>query len=108
FANHNAGTIAFGPDGYFYIALGDGGAAGDPQGHGQDTSTLLGSILRIDVRGATPERPYTVPLDNPFVDDPDARGEIWAYGLRNPWKFSFAPGTGDLWAADVGQNRWEE
>ena len=107
YANHNGGQIAFGPDGYLYIGLGDGGRAGDPLGSGQDTSTLLGSILRIDVSNATPERPYTVPSDNPFVGG-ESRGEIWAYGLRNPWRFSFDRENGDLWAGDVGQNRWEE
>ena len=104
FANHNGGQIAFGPDGYLYVALGDGGAGGDPQGNGQDLSTLLGSILRLDVSGSG----YAVPPDNPFVGTPGARGEIYAYGLRNPWRFSFDRASGDIWAADVGQNRWEE
>ncbi len=98
FANHNGGQIAFGPDGYLYVALGDGGAGGDPNGNGQNLSTLLGSILRLDVSGGG----YTVPPDNPFGS------EIYAYGLRNPWRFSFDRANGDLWAADVGQNRWEE
>ena len=109
FPNHNAGTLAFGPDGYLYIALGDGGSGGDPFGHGQDATTLLGSILRIDVSNATPQQPYQVPGDNPFAAaGGGVREEIWAYGLRNPWKFSFDTITGDLWAGDVGQNSFEE
>ena len=107
FANHNGGQIAFGPDGYLYIGLGDGGSAGDPLGSGQDTSTLLGSILRIDVSQSGPERLYAIPPDNPFASG-GGRAEIWAYGLRNPWRFSFDRDTGELWTGDVGQNRWEE
>jgi glucose/arabinose dehydrogenase len=104
-ANHNGGQLAFGPDGMLYVGLGDGGGQGDPESNGQDTSTLLGSVLRIDVSGETG---YEIPADNPFVDDPDAAGEIWAYGLRNPWRFSFDAETGDLFIADVGQNEFEE
>ena len=105
YRNHNGGGLAFGPDGYLYISLGDGGAGGDPEENGQDLGTLLGSLLRIDVDSGDP---YGIPEDNPFVDEEDARPEIWAYGLRNPWRFSFDRDTGDLWIADVGQNVWEE
>ncbi|MDX1661985.1 MAG: PQQ-dependent sugar dehydrogenase, partial [Gemmatimonadota bacterium] len=105
FSNHNGGLVAFGPDGMLYVGLGDGGSGGDPGENGQDRSTLLGTLLRIDVDGG---EPYAIPADNPFVDDPDARGEIWAWGLRNPWRFAFDRSTGDLYIADVGQNRFEE
>ncbi|WP_101784690.1 PQQ-dependent sugar dehydrogenase [Nonomuraea indica] len=107
YANHNGGQLAFGPDGHLYIALGDGGGSGDPQGSGQDLGTLLGKILRIDPRPRG-GRPYRVPADNPFTGRAGARPEIWAYGLRNPWRFGFDRETGDLWIGDVGQDRWEE
>ncbi|HLU40088.1 MAG TPA: PQQ-dependent sugar dehydrogenase [Planctomycetota bacterium] len=106
--NHNGGTITFGPDGMLFVALGDGGAAGDPFDNAQNLSSLLGKVLRIDVRGATAEQPYRVPEDNPFVGREGARGEIWAYGLRNPWRIAFDRETGDLWCGDVGQDRFEE
>ncbi|MFE6164395.1 PQQ-dependent sugar dehydrogenase [Streptomyces sp. NPDC056486] len=105
YSNHNGGDIKFGPDGYLYIALGDGGSGGDPHGNGQKLDTLLGKLLRIDPSGG---KPYAIPEDNPFVDDPNAKDEIWAYGLRNPWRFSFDAGTGDLLIGDVGQSNWEE
>ena len=108
FGNHNGGQIVFGPDGYLYVALGDGGSGGDPQGNGQNVGTLLGSILRIDVSGPSDGKNYRIPADNPFVGVQGARGEVWAYGLRNPWRFSFDPDTGWLWAGDVGQNSREE
>lgn len=107
FSNHNGGHVTFGPDGMLYIGLGDGGSAGDPQDNAQRLDTLLGKILRIDPRPAD-GRPYSVPADNPFVGDPSARPEIWMYGLRNPWRFSFDRATNDLWIGDVGQNAWEE
>lgn len=105
YANHNGGDIKFGPDGYLYIAFGDGGAGGDPHGNGQKLDTLLGKLLRIDPSGG---EPYAIPADNPFVDDANAKDEIWSYGLRNPWRFSFDAGTGDLLIGDVGQSDWEE
>ena len=104
YSNHNGGQLAFGPDGYLYVALGDGGSRGDPEGNAQNLSTLLGSILRLDVSGEA----YAVPPDNPFVATSGARPEIYAYGLRNPWRFSFDRATGELWAGDVGEDRWEE
>ncbi|HSM04658.1 MAG TPA: PQQ-dependent sugar dehydrogenase [Longimicrobiales bacterium] len=105
FGNHNGGQIAFGPDGYLYVALGDGGSGGDPQGNAQNRGNLLGTLLRLDVDGAGA---YAVPADNPFVGDAEARDEIWAYGLRNPWRFSFDRLTGDVWIGDVGQGSLEE
>ncbi len=105
FANHNGGQLQFGPDGMLYIGMGDGGSGGDPLGHGQNLNTLLGALLRIDVDGG---EPYVIPADNPFVDRANARDEIWAYGLRNPWRFSFDRCNGRLFLADVGQNLWEE
>lgn len=109
YSNHNAGQIRFGPDGYLYVALGDGGNGGDPEGNGQDRTTLLGSILRLDVDQPTGGRGYGIPPDNPFAGNTDGfREEIYAYGLRNPWRFSFDPDTGRLWAADVGQDYYEE
>ncbi len=108
FANHNGGQIVFGPDGYLYVGLGDGGSGGDPQGNGQNLGTLLAKILRIDVRDLSATEHYKIPADNPFVNTSGARAEIWAFGLRNPWRFSFDKETGLLWSGDVGQNMWEE
>lgn len=110
FGNHNGGQIGFGPDGYLYFALGDGGAGGDPLDHGQNPNTLLGTILRLDAPAdaGDPNPKFTVPPDNPFVGVAGFRNEIWAYGLRNPWRFSFDRATGDLFIADVGQNAVEE
>jgi glucose/arabinose dehydrogenase len=107
FGNHNGGQLAFGPDDRLYIAFGDGGSGGDPQGNGQSLDTFLGKILRIEPRPSG-GRPYGVPRDNPFVGRDGARPEIWDYGLRNPWRFSFDAATGDLWIGDVGQNAYEE
>lgn len=105
FSNHNGGQLHFGPDGYLYIGIGDGGSGGDPQNNGQDLGKLLGKILRIDVDSGFP---FTVPPDNPFVGVVGAREEIWSFGLRNPWRFSFDRLTGDMFIGDVGQNSWEE
>ncbi len=103
--NHNGGLILFGPDGMLYIGLGDGGGGGDTYGNGQNLGTRLGALLRVDVDAGDP---FVIPTDNPFVNDPNARGEIWAYGLRNPWRFAFDGADGVLYIADVGQNDWEE
>ena len=105
FPNHNGGMLAFGNDGYLYVSMGDGGSAGDPNGNAQNLDSLLGKLLRIDVNSG---EPYGIPKDNPFVGRAGARPEIWAYGLRNPWRFSFDRQTGDMWIADVGQNAIEE
>lgn len=110
-ANHNGGMIAFGPDGHLYIGMGDGGSGGDPQGNGQNPAGLLGKMLRISVgldNSETRDTVYDIPDDNPFVGQAGWAPEIWAYGLRNPWRFSFDRKTGDLWIGDVGQNAWEE
>lgn len=104
YENHNGGQLAFGPDGHLYLGLGDGGAGGDPHGHGQNATTLLGSILRLDIE----EEPYGIPADNPFADGGGGAPEVYLYGLRNPWRFSFDRTSGELWVADVGQNAYEE
>jgi glucose/arabinose dehydrogenase len=104
FANHNGGQLQFGPDGFLYIGMGDGGSGGDPGNRAQNTSELLGKMLRIDVNAS----PYAVPPSNPFIGRSGFRPEIWALGLRNPWRFSFDRSTGDLWIADVGQGSFEE
>jgi glucose/arabinose dehydrogenase len=108
FANHNGGRIEFGPDGYLYIGTGDGGSGGDPNNHGQSLATLLGKLLRIDVDQTTDGKPYGIPATNPFVSKAGALPEIFSYGLRNPYTFSFDRSNGDLWIADVGQDLWEE
>ena len=108
YGNHNGGTVLFGPDGMLYLGYGDGGAANDPFGHGQNLGSLLGAMIRIDVRNASPDEPYAIPPDNPFLDRDAVPPEVWAYGLRNPWRMSFDRETGLLWAGDVGQNEVEE
>lgn len=109
YQNHNGGKVAFGPDGFLYIAVGDGGSGGDPQNNAQDRTKLLGKILRIDVDNPSGSRKYGIPADNPFAENTTGfREEIYAYGLRNPWRFSFDTENGRLWAADVGQNKIEE
>ncbi|MGH2675793.1 MAG: PQQ-dependent sugar dehydrogenase [Actinomycetota bacterium] len=107
FSNHNGGNLVFGPDGYLYVGLGDGGSGGDPEDNAQDLGTLLGKMLRIDPRPSD-GRPYGIPPDNPFRGRAGARPEIWAFGLRNPWRYSFDAETGDLWLGDVGQSEREE
>ena len=105
YSNHNGGHLTFGPDGKLFIGVGDGGYAGDPDENGQNINTILGSILRLDVDQSFP---YSIPPDNPFINQQDARQEIWCYGLRNPWRFSFDSENGDLYIGDVGQSNWEE
>ncbi len=106
YANHNGGQLQFGPDGYLYVGMGDGGSANDPLNSGQDPATLLGALLRLDVDFLPGQ--YAIPATNPFVADDSRANEIWAWGLRNPWRFSFDPVKGNLFIADVGQNLWEE
>ena len=108
YANHNGGQLAFGPDGYLYIGMGDGGSGGDPQNYAQNPASLLGKMLRIDVEAAGDPTTYTIPAGNPYTQTSGYRGEIWALGLRNPWRFSFDRQTGDLYIGDVGQNTYEE
>ena len=108
YSNHNGGSLVFGPDGYLYIGLGDGGSGGDPLANGQNTNTLLGSILRIDLSKISKMNPYLIPEDNPFVAIEEIKDEIWAYGLRNPWRMSFDSLNNNLWVGDVGQNSYEE
>lgn len=108
YTNHNGGQIVFGPDGYLYIGMGDGGSAGDPQNNAQNGNSLLGKMLRIDVNAPSGSLNYSIPASNPFVNNANVRDEIWALGVRNPWRFSFDRQTGDMWIGDVGQNVWEE
>ena len=107
FPNHNGGNLVFGPDGMLWIGMGDSGGSGDPNNNAQSLGTLFGKMLRIDPRPSG-DRPYTIPPDIPFVGRDGERPEIWGYGLRNPWRYSFDSGTGDLWIGDVGHNVWEE
>jgi glucose/arabinose dehydrogenase len=108
YENHNGGVLQFGPDGHLYIGLGDGGSANDPHGNGQNLKTMLGKFLRIDVDHPADGKAYGIPKDNPFVGRDDALPEIWCYGMRNPWGYHFDRKTGELWSADVGQDKWEE
>ncbi len=108
YGNHNGGQLAFGPDRFLYIGTGDGGAGGDPDNNGQNKASLLGKLLRIDVDSRATGKPYGIPPSNPFIAEGNTAPEIWAFGLRNPWRFSFDRATGDLYIADVGQNAWEE
>ena len=108
YSNHNGGQLLFGPDGYLYVGFGDGGSAGDPRDHGQNPGTLLGTIVRFDVSDLASAGTYAIPDDNPLIGQDGVRPEVWAFGLRNPWRFTFDRDTGDLWAADVGQNEREE
>jgi glucose/arabinose dehydrogenase len=108
FGNHNGGLLSFGPDGYLYLGTGDGGGSGDPLGNAQNTNSLLGKMLRIDVNASTVIGPYTIPPSNPFVNQDGKRPEIWAYGLRNPWRYAFDAPSNLLFIADVGENRREE
>ena len=108
FPNHNGGDLVFGPDGFLYVGMGDGGSGGDPQGNGQRVDTLLGKLLRLDVDHAPAATPYATPADNCAGCPAGALPEIFAYGLRNPWRFTFDRATGDLWIGDVGQGRYEE